>query len=83
MLAHMKQKGRYNIRVAEKAGVKVEQVAFSEKNLDIFYDLLTETLERDGFATNSKSYFREMLWYLEKNNLGGFLFARRENEVIA
>lgn len=83
ILARMKPKGRYNIRVAEKSGVEVEQVSCTKEHLDIFYGILSETLERDGFAANSREYFRTFLQYLEKYQLGGLFFARRENEVIA
>ena len=83
ILARMKQKGRYNIRVAEKSGVIVEQVASNPENLDIFYRLLTETTERDSFAANSPEYFQTFLAYLEKNKLGGLSFATKESEVIA
>ena len=70
ILAHMKPKGRYNIRVAEKAGVEVSPVRYSEESLNIFYSILSETLERDKFAANSKEYFRTFLTYLEKQKLG-------------
>ncbi len=79
----MKPKGRYNIRVAEKTGVIIEQVPYSEENLDTFYNILSETLERDNFAANSKEYFRIFLRYLEKQELGGLFFAKKEDEVIA
>lgn len=83
ILARMKPKGRYNIRVAEKSNVEIEQVSYSEENLNIFYSLLTETLERDGFAANSKEYFRTFLKYIETEKLGGFFFAARGWETIA
>lgn len=83
ILARMKPKGRYNIRVAEKAGVQVEQVPYLSESLDIFYSILAETLERDGFAANSKEYFRVFLQYLEKQQLGGLFIAKREGEPIA
>lgn len=83
IFAHMKPKGRYNIRLAEKSGVEVEQVSYSEEYLDIFYSILSETLERDGFSANSKEYFRTFLQYLEKQDIGGLFIAKRENEVIA
>jgi lipid II:glycine glycyltransferase (peptidoglycan interpeptide bridge formation enzyme) len=47
LLAEMKPKGRYNIRLAEKNGCRVEKVASTECMLDIFMGLLGETLERD------------------------------------
>lgn len=83
ILAHMKPKGRYNIRVAEKAGVTVEQVPYSEEYLNIFYGILRETLERDQFSANSRDYFRTFLQYLEKQKLGGLFIAKREGEIIA
>ncbi|MDD2891696.1 MAG: peptidoglycan bridge formation glycyltransferase FemA/FemB family protein [Candidatus Gracilibacteria bacterium] len=83
ILAHMKPKGRYNIRVAEKAGVEVEQVPLTQEYLDIFYSILSETLERDQFSANSQEYFRIFLQYLEKQNLGGLFIAKREDRVIA
>lgn len=83
ILARMKQKGRYNIRVAEKSGVTVESVPFSEENLNTFYTLLSETNARDSFAINSKDYFWSFLQYLERENLGGLRFAKWESETIA
>lgn len=83
ILMRMKPKGRYNIRVAEKAGVDVKQVHYTKDSLDVFYGILSETLERDKFAANSKEYFRVLLQYLERQKLGGLFFAERENEVIA
>lgn len=83
ILSKMKQKGRYNIRIAEKSGVTVEQVASTPDNLDTFYRLLTQTTERDRFAANSPAYFQIFLSYLDANKLGGLSFARREGDVIA
>ncbi len=61
----------------------VEQVPYSEANLDAFYSILSETLERDSFAANSREYFRIFLQYLEKYELGGLFLAKRDCEVIA
>lgn len=83
ILSRMKPKGRYNIKVAEKAGVEVQKVTNNEENLDIFYTILSETLERDKFAANSREYFRVFLGYLEKYNLWGLFLAKRWEEVIA
>lgn len=83
ILARMKPKGRYNIRVAEKAGVEVEQVPFTEESLDAFYKILSETLERDRFSANSREYFRTFLQYVEKEQLGGLFMAKKGAETIA
>ncbi|MBI4129406.1 peptidoglycan bridge formation glycyltransferase FemA/FemB family protein, partial [Candidatus Peregrinibacteria bacterium] len=45
ILAQMHQKGRYNIKVAQKNGVRVEQ----SDDVEAFYGLLQETAKRDGF----------------------------------
>jgi lipid II:glycine glycyltransferase (peptidoglycan interpeptide bridge formation enzyme) len=83
LLAKMKPKGRYNIKVAEKNNVSVEWKKCTPENIKTFYSLLTETTKRDGFATNSLDYFTHLGNYIEKNNLGGILFASRENEILA
>ncbi|MDD4530507.1 MAG: peptidoglycan bridge formation glycyltransferase FemA/FemB family protein, partial [Candidatus Gracilibacteria bacterium] len=83
ILAAMKQKGRYNIRLAEKKGVQVKMVENTEKNLEIYYNLTKETNERDQFNSNSKEYFKKFLDYIYSNNLGGMFFAYLDNEVIA
>ncbi|MBT6068602.1 peptidoglycan bridge formation glycyltransferase FemA/FemB family protein [Candidatus Peregrinibacteria bacterium] len=82
ILAQMKRKGRYNIGVAEKNGVKVERYfgkAASEKAIDEFYGILSETGGRDGFGIHKKSYYLEML-----QSLGGeaaLYLARVEGKI--
>lgn len=61
----------------------MEQVPYSEANLEAFYGILSETLERDSFRANSREYFRVFLQYLERYQLGGLWLAKRECEVIA
>lgn len=61
ILSDMKQKGRYNIRVAEKHDCRVERVAPTEANIDLFYEILKDTTERDGFSGNSRSYYEALL----------------------
>jgi peptidoglycan pentaglycine glycine transferase (the first glycine) len=60
ILAQMKPKGRYNIKVAEKKGVKVK-VGESEKDWQDFYSLLKETTSRDGFSGHGLAYYQNML----------------------
>lgn len=65
LLKQMKPKGRYNIKVAQKHGVTVEQ----SEDIDAFYKLLTETSERDQFAVFPKHMYQTFLQALE----GSFL----------
>lgn len=57
ILAQMHQKGRYNIKVAQKNGVTVEQSA----HVGAFYKLIQETAERDGFRPPSLEHYRLFL----------------------
>lgn len=71
ILAQMKPKGRYNIKVAQKHGVTVEQCgandppAAREANLQTaireFYNLFTETTGRDHFSGHPQKFYSDML----------------------
>lgn len=52
-------KTRYNIRLAIKKGVKVEEK--NESGIDEFYTLMQETGKRDNFRTRPKEYFQKIL----------------------
>lgn len=56
ILARMKSKTRYNVRLAERKGVQVRPGALDD--LDTFYALMQETGARDGFAIHSLEYYR-------------------------
>ena len=55
----MHQKGRYNIRHAEKSGVTVRQGSIAD--LDAIYDLLITTAKRDGFVVAQKSQYAHFI----------------------
>ena len=55
ILASMKQKTRYNIRLAEKKGVTVNP----SDDLDTFNNLMKVTGERDQFGVHSSAYYRK------------------------
>lgn len=80
ILAAMKPKGRYNIRLAKKKGVEVKRVQKISENIDIFYNLIQETTSRDSFAGNTKSYYELFLSSMEHAEL---YFAFHEDEVLA
>jgi lipid II:glycine glycyltransferase (peptidoglycan interpeptide bridge formation enzyme) len=52
----MKQKTRYNVRLASRKGVTVRQGAFSD--LDTLYRMYAETSVRDGFVIRQPDYYR-------------------------
>ncbi len=66
ILAGMKQKGRYNIRVAEKNNIAVTSSNITVEELDIFYDLYSKTGKRKKVAFRGKAYFENLLDILGK-----------------
>lgn len=52
-------KTRYNVRLASKKGVIVEEK--NEAGIDEFYELMKETGKRDNFRTRPKEYFQKIL----------------------
>ncbi len=65
ILAQMKQKGRYNIRLTEKNGVAVK----NSTDIDVFARLMDETAVRDGFRPSGVRSYRAFL----QNAPGAFL----------
>lgn len=58
LFAHFSQKTRYNIRIAERKGVKV---TFSKKYNPRFYYLLKQTAARKGFSCFPEDYYKKLL----------------------
>ena len=61
LLKQMKPKGRYNIKVAQKHGVKIRESGNETKDIDAFYSLLQQTTGRDAFSGHNKKYYEDML----------------------
>ena len=77
LLAGMKQKTRYNLRLAEKRGVKIEE----STDLDLFWDIMKETKNRDNFHLHPKEYYKQLLNY-DQSFIKLFI-AYYEQEAIA
>ncbi len=56
LLAGMKQKTRYNIRLAEKKGVTLR--VGTSNDFDRLYKMYAETSVRDGFVIRNEEYYR-------------------------
>jgi peptidoglycan pentaglycine glycine transferase (the first glycine) len=56
MLARMKQKTRYNVRLAEKKGILVRVGTLDD--LPMLYKMYAETSVRDGFVIRDEGYYR-------------------------
>ena len=79
ILAKMKQKTRYNIRLAERKDVIVSETG----DIQAFYKMMGTTGERDGFAVHNLSYYEQV--YAQFAPLGqcALLQASFENTPIA
>lgn len=78
ILKQMKQKGRYNIRKAEKAGVYV-RVSDGE-GMEEFYEMLKETAKRDGFHLHRRDFYENFLNILEGR--GRLYLARKDHDLL-
>ena len=76
ILSQMKPKGRYNVKLAQKKGVKIKE----SRDLDAFYQMLLDTKDRDGFGIHSRYYYQKML-----DKLPGKLFLAfsKEEKLLA
>lgn len=59
IINRMKPKTRYNIKLAGRRGVNVRVADIDE--LDVWYDLYSQTAKRNGIFINDVRYFRELM----------------------
>ncbi|NPV57359.1 MAG: peptidoglycan bridge formation glycyltransferase FemA/FemB family protein [Anaerolineae bacterium] len=78
VLSRMKQKTRYNIRLAEKKGVVVEL----SDDLDVFYSLMLTTGQRDQFGVHAQAYYRSVYELFPRHQAQLFI-ARHQGEPLA
>jgi len=81
LLARMKQKTRYNIRLAQKKGVTVRLI--SRQDFPVLYKMYAETSLRDGFAIRSDEYYFKVWNTFLENGMAHGLLAEVEGEPVA
>lgn len=79
ILARMKQKCRYNIRLAEKKGIVVRPW----DDLKAFHRMMTITGGRDGFAVHSLDYYNRAFALFHPAGLTELLVAEFEGRPLA
>jgi len=79
ILAQMKPKGRYNIKIAQKNNVDVEE----SNNITAFYELFCQTAKREGFSIRPKKYFQDLMEKLNPKGYAEMFLAKYNNIVVA
>jgi lipid II:glycine glycyltransferase (peptidoglycan interpeptide bridge formation enzyme) len=79
ILARMKQKTRYNIRLAEKKGVTVR----AGDDIESFHKMMLVTGGRDGFGVHSLEYYHRAYNLLHPKQMGEILVAEYEGKPLA
>lgn len=79
ILARMKQKCRYNIRLAEKKQVTVRPW----DDIDGFHRMMTITSERDTFGVHSKEYYQRAYNLFRGSGVAEMLVAEYEGNPLA
>ena len=81
LLANMKQKTRYNIRLAGRKGVSIRRG--SDADLDLLYRMFAETSLRDGFVIRDPAYYQRA-WgdFIQRERALPFI-AEVEGEPVA
>lgn len=80
ILAAMKPKGRYNIKLARKKWVEIVSSDGNTSDIESFYELMKATTARDRFAGNSLEYYKK---FLKQNKNSRLLLAKLDDRVIA
>jgi len=75
----MKQKCRYNVRLAEKKGITVR----AWDDLDGFHRLMQVTGGRDGFGVHSLEYYRKAYELFHPTGMAELLVAEFEGKPLA
>jgi peptidoglycan pentaglycine glycine transferase (the first glycine) len=81
LLANMKQKARYNLRLAERKGVTVRPA--TETDLPGLYHMYAETSTRDGFVIRDQEYYLGLWSVMMRAGMAEPLLAEVEAEPVA
>ena len=81
LLAEMKSKTRYNVRLAARRGVTIHQGTTAD--LQTFYQLYVETSQRDGFLIRPYDYYKDAWGSFMQAGFAHLLLAEVEGEAVA
>lgn len=81
LLANMKQKTRYNIRLAQRKGVAVREASSAE--LPLLYRLYAQTAARDNFVIRDEQYYLRLWFTMMQAGMAEPLIAEVQGEPVA
>ncbi|MFL5704497.1 MAG: lipid II:glycine glycyltransferase FemX [Ktedonobacteraceae bacterium] len=82
LLAGMKEKWRYNIRLAGRKGVTVRR-GEGQADLDTFYHIYQTTSARDQFFIHDKGHYEDVMRLFSEGDRAALFLAEYEGEAIA
>lgn len=81
LLANMHQKTRYNLRLAQKKGVKIMEDK-SGAGFEEYWRLMEETTKRQGFFAHGKAYHQKMWQTMTGSGMGHLFKAVYEGKTL-
>jgi peptidoglycan pentaglycine glycine transferase (the first glycine) len=81
ILAAMKQKTRYNIRLASRRGISIREAGLDD--LPLLYQLYVTTAVRDDFVIRPEAYYLDIWQRLYQAGMARFLVAEYSGEAVA
>jgi len=82
LLAKMHEKTRYNIRLAERHGVRV-RIAQTLSDVEAFLDLMDETAYRDGFTQLPRTYLKATYDAMSESRFARIRLAELDGKVLS
>lgn len=82
LLYQMHSKTRYNIKIANRHGVKVEENS-TDAGFEIYLKLLFDTTARQGFYLHSRQYHRDLWKILKPTGIPHIFLASYHGEVLS
>lgn len=82
LLESMHPKTRYNIKVANRHGVRVEEKT-SDQGFEIYLKLLFDTTRRQGFYLHTQKYHRDQWQMLKKTGIPHIMIASYQEQPLA
>ncbi len=82
LLANMKPKTRYNIRVAQKHGVEIVEDN-SPEAFENYLRLTAETTKRQKFYAHNAEYHRQMWKVMSQSRTGHLFLAKYQKQILA